>query len=173
MNIAIRNKFINKNITKYISRNISLIVTLDNYENNKYNFNNLNLQINHKFSTNASNLKSINLPYKELRYDGVEIDSDNMSLSDYKDFESKLIETLIELRIQNKQAVYLKVNIKASQLISIASLHGFKFHHAENDYSTLLLWLPKSENKVPPYATHVGLIYFYFKFIFFNKKSYY
>jgi hypothetical protein len=156
MNIKIRNSCINRNISRYISRNISLGIQIKNKINNcKYNNLNLNLLINHKFSTNTSNYNLINLPYKELRYDGVEIDIDNISTSDYKNFESKLIKTLIELRIKNKQAVYLKVNIKSSQLIPIASLHGFKFHHAEDDYSTLLFWLPKSANKVPSYATHV------------------
>ena len=33
-------------------------------------------------------------------------------------------------------------------------MYGFKFHHAEGDSSSMLLWLPENENRVPPYATH-------------------
>ena len=36
----------------------------------------------------------------------------------------------------------------------IHSEMGFKFHHAEGNYSKLLLWLPNTECKVPPFATH-------------------
>jgi ADP-ribose pyrophosphatase YjhB (NUDIX family) len=33
--------------------------------------------------------------------------------------------------------------------------YGFKFHHAEGDEATMLLWLPtNSESVVPPFATH-------------------
>ena len=34
------------------------------------------------------------------------------------------------------------------------SMYGFKFHHAEGDSSSMLLWLASSDNRVPPFATH-------------------
>jgi ADP-ribose pyrophosphatase YjhB (NUDIX family) len=34
-------------------------------------------------------------------------------------------------------------------------MYGFRYHHAENEVATLLLWLPANvECKVPPFATH-------------------
>ncbi len=34
------------------------------------------------------------------------------------------------------------------------SSFGFKYHHAEGDIATLLLWLPPTQSKVPVFATH-------------------
>jgi ADP-ribose pyrophosphatase YjhB (NUDIX family) len=38
--------------------------------------------------------------------------------------------------------------------IPVAGLFGFRYHHAEGEDATLLLWLREGECKVPPYATH-------------------
>lgn len=39
-------------------------------------------------------------------------------------------------------------------MISEYSNSGFKYHHAEGDTATLLLWLPNTACTVPSYATH-------------------
>ncbi|XP_053559601.1 nucleoside diphosphate-linked moiety X motif 6 isoform X2 [Bombina bombina] len=41
-----------------------------------------------------------------------------------------------------------------SKLITKAAAQGFVFHHAENDTSTLTLWLKEGPNNLPGYATH-------------------
>lgn len=41
-----------------------------------------------------------------------------------------------------------------AHLIPSAALFGFKYHSAEGDIASLLLWLQPSECKVPPFATH-------------------
>ena len=51
-------------------------------------------------------------------------------------------------------AVFLKVSTLFGHLIPLAANCGFKFHNAEGDDATMLLWLGKGECKVPPFATH-------------------
>ncbi|XP_063776367.1 nucleoside diphosphate-linked moiety X motif 6 isoform X2 [Pseudophryne corroboree] len=41
-----------------------------------------------------------------------------------------------------------------SGLIAYAALEGFRFHHAEQNTSTLTLWLKDGPSRLPGYATH-------------------
>ena len=52
-------------------------------------------------------------------------------------------------------AVWIQCPMAASPCIAEAATLGFTFHHAEGDTAMLSLWLSaKTENKIPPYATH-------------------
>lgn len=81
---------------------------------------------------------------------------EDLPVSDTSDFGARLFTTLAHLRtVEKKNAVYLHVNMLFAHYISVASLFGFKFHHAEGDYCSLLLWLPTdTQSVVPPFATH-------------------
>lgn len=95
------------------------------------------------------------LPYKELPFASVEMTVESLPVSDTSEFSTRLFETIVHLREQKKNALYLKVNMLYSHYISCASMFGFKFHHAEGDDCSLLLWLPTDrESTVPAFATH-------------------
>ncbi|KAM4051974.1 nucleoside diphosphate-linked moiety X motif 6 isoform 2-T2 [Anomaloglossus baeobatrachus] len=57
-------------------------------------------------------------------------------------------------REDGRIAVWMHVPIMLSGLITCAAAEGFTFHHANNETSTLTLWLKKGPNKLPEYATH-------------------
>ena len=95
------------------------------------------------------------LPYKELPFSSVEMTVESLPVSDTSEFSTRLFETIVHLREQKKNALYLKVNMLYAHYISCASMFGFKFHHAEGDDCSLLLWLPADrESTVPAFATH-------------------
>jgi len=95
------------------------------------------------------------LPYKELRYRAVQMDVENLPVSDTSDFSTRLFATLSHLRAERKTTVYLRVGMLYSHFITAASMFGFKYHHAEGDSCSLILWLPDDVPcSVPPFATH-------------------
>jgi len=98
------------------------------------------------------------LPFREVMYEGVEIDCARLGhglLDDAGAFSGALVRTVAALKTMRKGAVYLKVDMQQSHCIPIAATAGFQYHHAEGDAATLLLWLPEDvECKVPPFATH-------------------
>ncbi|CAJ0968798.1 unnamed protein product [Ranitomeya imitator] len=57
-------------------------------------------------------------------------------------------------REEGRIAVWMHVPITLSGLIAYAAAEGFTFHHAQNDTSTLTLWLRDGPSKLPEYATH-------------------
>ncbi|XP_056419868.1 nucleoside diphosphate-linked moiety X motif 6 isoform X1 [Hyla sarda] len=57
-------------------------------------------------------------------------------------------------REEGRIAVWMHIPIMLSGLITYAATEGFTFHHAENDTSTLTLWLFDGPSKLPGYATH-------------------
>ena len=96
------------------------------------------------------------LPFKQLSFKAVEMDVDNLPVTDSSDFSTRLFATLSHLRSERKtNTVYLKVGMLYSHYITIASMFGFKYHHAEGDHCSLILWLPEDKPcTVPPFATH-------------------
>lgn len=40
-------------------------------------------------------------------------------------------------------------------LLSVLGTFGFRFHHSEPEYAVLNQWLKGTENKIPPFATHL------------------
>jgi ADP-ribose pyrophosphatase YjhB (NUDIX family) len=106
-------------------------------------------------SSSASGLY-IPLSYSELKYKSVEIvlNDSLLQTNDSTEFATRLFSTVQSLKEKQKNAIYLKVSSSMGHLIPLAAHVGFKFHHAEGDFATMLLWLGSGENKVPPFATH-------------------
>ncbi|CAN2388859.1 Nudix (nucleoside diphosphate linked moiety X)-type motif 6 [Pristimantis euphronides] len=73
---------------------------------------------------------------------------------DEADFRSWLQGAIKTWREDGRIAVWMHVPITLSGLITYAASEGFTFHHAENDTSTLMLWLRNGPSKLPGYATH-------------------
>lgn len=86
-------------------------------------------------------------------YDGVLIDGDNLPESS-EIFQEMLSDSLAEWRATRRKGVWLKVPRVKSQLICIAVNQGFDFHSAEPGYVLMTKWLPDTENKLPPGASH-------------------
>ncbi|EFN58169.1 hypothetical protein CHLNCDRAFT_11561, partial [Chlorella variabilis] len=56
------------------------------------------------------------------------------------------------------RGIWLKMPAAKAHVIGHAVDRGFEFHHAEKEYVMLTRWLPSSENKLPPNASHqVGM----------------
>jgi hypothetical protein len=54
-----------------------------------------------------------------------------------------------------KSSAWLHVPMQQASCIEIASKHGFKYHHAEDNIAVVFKWLrTDSESKIPRYATH-------------------
>lgn len=94
------------------------------------------------------------LPFVKLPYNSARIDVENRDVDDTAEFTTRLWETVTAAREAQIDALYLRVPLLYAHLMPSAALFGFRFHHAEGDMATLLLWLPPSECKVPPFATH-------------------
>lgn len=105
----------------------------------------------------AGSTNSILLPFEKAAYSSVEIKADTLPVSDSSEFGSRLFLTLKHLKEkENTQAVYLRVGILFSHFMPIATMYGFKLHHAnvDTDEVVMLLWLGEGTSKVPPFATH-------------------
>lgn len=109
--------------------------------------------IQHK-SLTRTNYTDI-LPFKRLPYNSVEFDVAKLPVNDTAEFSTRLWTTIGSLRNSDVKAVYLKISILYAHYASVASMLGFRYHHAEDDTATMLLWLPQGTDcEVPTYATH-------------------
>lgn len=93
----------------------------------------------------------------EDRYRGVHVDLAKLppDSSSPEVFQKQLRESVSTWRQDGCVAVWLRVPIVASSLIPVAASEGFKFHHAEGDYSMLCQWLRlDTHSRLPPFATH-------------------
>lgn len=63
-------------------------------------------------------------------------------------------DSLSQWRAEGRVAVWLQVPIAQSRFVAAAAAHGFTFHHARRDQSTLCLWLGEGESRLPAFATH-------------------
>lgn len=106
--------------------------------------------LSHQYSSTHNQI----FPFVNLKFESVEISIEDINVSDTSDFSTRLWLTIESLKFNGKSCVYLKVPMLYAHYISVAGMFGFKFHHAEGDYATLLLWLKDSECKVPPFSTH-------------------
>ncbi|NWH76317.1 NUDT6 protein, partial [Piaya cayana] len=57
-------------------------------------------------------------------------------------------------REEGRVAVWLRIPIFQSGFVATAAAQGFGFHHAEQDASTLTLWLAEGPSRLPGFATH-------------------
>ncbi|KAJ8269374.1 hypothetical protein COCON_G00119810 [Conger conger] len=69
-------------------------------------------------------------------------------------FSIQLRDSLSHWRAEGRIAVWLHVPLIQSRFITAAAKHGFTFHHARHDWSTLCLWLAEGESRLPGFATH-------------------
>ncbi|KAI1888231.1 hypothetical protein AGOR_G00182900 [Albula goreensis] len=91
------------------------------------------------------------------RFGGVTVHLSELDLPpDISDggFELLLRDSLTQWRAEGRVAVWLHVPIAQSRFVAAAAAHGFTFHHARGDRSTLSLWLGEGESRLPLYATH-------------------
>ncbi|XP_069834674.1 nucleoside diphosphate-linked moiety X motif 6 isoform X2 [Dendropsophus ebraccatus] len=88
------------------------------------------------------------------RFGGVSVWLQPGHQRDVAAFRSWLQDSIKSWREEGRVAVWLHVPIMLSGLITSAAQEGFTFHHAENDTSTLTLWLKDGPSKLPGYATH-------------------
>nr|XP_043622374.1 nudix hydrolase 10-like [Erigeron canadensis] len=92
-------------------------------------------------------------------YEGVIVNiKDNMNENA---FINLLQTSLSQWRLQGKKGVWLKLPIEHVNLVEPAVKEGFRYHHAESIYLMLVYWIPKTNNTLPPNASHrVGVASF-------------
>lgn len=96
------------------------------------------------------------LPVTRLPYNGAQVDvaAAPRLCDDTALFTTRLWETVAAERARGTDALFLRVPMLYAHLIPGAGSFGFRFHHAIDQTAVLLLWLGRSENKVPDFATH-------------------
>lgn len=103
------------------------------------------------------------LPFRRKPFNSIEINADEVYFEDSSEFGVRLALTLSTFRRSvddndRTDAIYLDISISNSHLISIAGAYGFKFHHAEGDIATMLLWLPDFPCKVGAYRDILSVL---------------
>ncbi|XP_061643478.1 nucleoside diphosphate-linked moiety X motif 6 isoform X2 [Phyllopteryx taeniolatus] len=98
------------------------------------------------------------LPGKVDRFGGVTVDLADVDLpEDISEtaFGSLLTDSLAQWKSEGKLAVWLRVPIAMSRCAAAAACaHGFTFHHAQDRYAVLSLWMGGGESRLPRFATH-------------------
>jgi ADP-ribose pyrophosphatase YjhB (NUDIX family) len=94
------------------------------------------------------------LPTTQLPYECVEVHIPSADTVDTAEFAVNLVTTAKKLRCEGKSAAFMKVHMDLGHLIPVAGMVGFRFHHAEGEWATLMLHLREGPCKVPPFATH-------------------
>uniref|UniRef100_A0A8D9EFQ7 Nudix hydrolase 8 n=2 Tax=Cacopsylla melanoneura TaxID=428564 RepID=A0A8D9EFQ7_9HEMI len=94
---------------------------------------------------------------KRDNYNGVAVD---LSQEPFEDFQQQLEKSLINWKADNVRGVWFNVSLSQADVIPVLTKHGFRFHHASKDGSTLIMtkWLPEDqESRIPGYAhTMIG-----------------
>ncbi|KAI5723172.1 hypothetical protein M8J76_002432 [Diaphorina citri] len=94
---------------------------------------------------------------KRDNYSGVAVD---LNQEPYEDFAQQLEQSLTKWKSDNVRGVWFNISLAQADVIPVLTKHGFRFHHASNDGSTLIMtkWLPDdSESRIPNYAhTMIG-----------------
>lgn len=102
------------------------------------------------------------LPGRFDMYDGIILDADGLP-STTEDFVTALSSSLPAWQGAGLRGIWLKIPISKAHFVGHAIDAGFVFHHAEPGYCMLTQWLPSTENKLPPNASHqVGVGAFVF-----------
>lgn len=115
----------------------------------------MNIFLRPRFSVRPISIRfKSTLQYVEGGFKSVEVNEKQLLSMSPSTFSAQIPLLLDELRKLDKSAVYLTFTMDNMSLVPIAKQHGFRFHHAEGDVAKLLLWLPNTECKVPPFATH-------------------
>ena len=69
-------------------------------------------------------------------------------------FAERLAGSLQQWRAEGCRGVWLEVPRTRTELIPAAIAEGFQIHHAQLEYIMLTIWLPPSQDSLPPYANH-------------------
>ena len=102
------------------------------------------------------------LPGRRDMYDGLIIDADSLPATT-TDFITALTTSVPAWQSAGLRGIWLKLPISKSHYVGHAVDAGFEYHHAEPGYLMLTQWLPPSQNKLPPNASHqVGVGAFIF-----------
>ncbi|KAH7299228.1 hypothetical protein KP509_24G001000 [Ceratopteris richardii] len=73
-------------------------------------------------------------------------------------FLERLRRSISRWKFELKMGIWLKLPTKYAELVPIAIKEGFVYHHAEQDYLMLTLWIPESVCTLPANASHqVGI----------------
>jgi ADP-ribose pyrophosphatase YjhB (NUDIX family) len=95
-------------------------------------------------------------------YDGLIIDTDTLPATS-TDFITALATSVPAWKDAGLRGIWLKIPLNKAHYVGHAVDAGFEYHHAEPGYLMLTQWLPQSENKLPPNASHqVGVGAFVF-----------
>jgi 8-oxo-dGTP pyrophosphatase MutT (NUDIX family) len=86
-------------------------------------------------------------------YDGLIIDGDTLP-STITEFVDALASSLPAWKEANCRGIWLKLPISKAHYVGHTVDAGFEFHHAEPGFIMLTQWLPQTENKLPPNASH-------------------
>ncbi|CAM8900758.1 unnamed protein product [Rhodiola kirilowii] len=78
---------------------------------------------------------------------------------DEEDIEPAVFASLLKTAMdrfnqQEKNGIWLKLDLKVSSLVDPAVKQGFRYHHAEPDYLMLICWLPSRPCTLPANASH-------------------
>nr|XP_054755981.1 nucleoside diphosphate-linked moiety X motif 6-like isoform X2 [Lytechinus pictus] len=69
-------------------------------------------------------------------------------------FSDVLHDSIVNLREEGLNAVWLHIPIAQSHLTALAAKQGFTFHHAEDNEAVLSLWLQDGPSRLPAFASH-------------------
>ncbi|KAI7844105.1 hypothetical protein COHA_002245 [Chlorella ohadii] len=89
----------------------------------------------------------------EDAYEGLILDPAGLP-STVEEFTAAMDESIPAWQEHGYRGIWLKVPASRAHFVGHAVDRGFEFHHAEKDYLMLTRWLPASENKLPPNASH-------------------
>lgn len=90
---------------------------------------------------------------KRDAYDGLIIDPSTIHPSP-QTFAQHLSQALPRWHQERYRGIWLKIPAQQAHHIGHAVDAGFDFHHAESTHLMLTKWLPNTENKLPPNASH-------------------
>ncbi|MCL7029024.1 hypothetical protein MKW94_001483 [Papaver nudicaule] len=87
-------------------------------------------------------------------YGGVIIEPENLP-SNASAFASILQTSLLNWKLKGKKGVWLKILQEQADLVPIAIMEGFDYHHADRGYIMLTYWIPNDEPcSLPEGPTH-------------------
>ncbi|KAJ1372551.1 nudix (nucleoside diphosphate linked moiety X)-type motif 6 [Parelaphostrongylus tenuis] len=114
------------------------------------------------FSVRIVTCEKMKMNFKE-RYDiygGVTVSASDLA-DDQKQadlFSSIIAESLNKWRKTNIKGVWIRIEIKDSQIIPVLVEKGFEFHHTQPNYLVMTKWLPDTPSTLPRYAhTVIGV----------------
>ena len=95
------------------------------------------------------------LPHTDRPYGNKEVElAPEMLAGGLDAFQAKLAASMAAWHADGTPAVWVKVPVAAAAAVPAVAAQGFVLHHVEGDVIMMQKWLPATESKIPPYATH-------------------